>query len=174
MNKSTFLTLGLIICIFMSCGPDEGDDCFCKDTEVCRNQECILSEWIHELGGTQVIARNSFVGTVTGNACIDTLVFYNDTTRNIENPLRFGLIVPVHPTGALNVLGSGPHFQASDNEFYSSLSAPICYLNGDTWYANLHFKTYPDSVWMKLKFWALEGEPGVFTDSTIVMFYKKQ
>ncbi|HEY3386224.1 MAG TPA: hypothetical protein VGK46_06930, partial [Saprospiraceae bacterium] len=60
------------------------------------------------------------------------------------------------------------------NEFYSQSVVPLCYLNGESWYSNLHFIIYPDSVWMELGFWTLNSEPGVLIDSCTVMFYKKK
>ncbi len=171
MKQSIFWIISLVfICLFTGCGPNE-EECVCMDSEVCINNVCYLDEWVHELGGTSFIARNSYVGIINGNQCIDTLIFYNDTTRAIDNE-RFGLIVASHP-GIQNVLGSEIPFEVSDNEFYASSVTALCYLNGDSWFANLQFKTYPDSVWMKLRFWTLGAEPGVFIDSSIVTFYRK-
>jgi hypothetical protein len=148
----------------------------CADSEVCiyndltGTNECLLNEWVHELGGTTIIAFNSFVGVTDGNSCIDTLIFINDTTRTYG---QFSIYVENPPGIVQNVLGAQPPFEASDNEYYSSTVAPFCNLNGDALYGNLHFKVEPDSVWMNIKFWALDGEPGEFIDSCNLVFYRK-
>lgn len=145
-------------------------DCLCHEDEVCFAGDCILNEYVHSLGGTTLIARNSYVGIVEGNFCVDTLIFFNDTTRDIYN--QFGLIVAVD--GVIqNVAGSHPTM-VSDKEYYLYTAAPVCYLNGDAWYANLHFVMETDSVNLELKFWALNGEPGVFIDSCNMILYKKK
>jgi hypothetical protein len=177
MNRSIYLVFILIALGLMnSMCHGKDDECMCKDNEDCiysytGKNECYLNEWVHYLGGIRVIARNSYVGINNNSSCIDTLIFYNDTTRAIDDD-RFGLIVDV-PPGTQNVLGSNPPFQASSNEFYTSSVEPMCYSGGEGWYSNIHFIIYPDSVWMKLKFWKLESDPGVFVDSTIITFYKE-
>lgn len=175
MRHSILWTISLFcICLVYSSCRDEVYDCGCKDSEVCIYDECYLNEWVHNLGGTTIIARNSYVGIINDNDCIDTLVFYNDTIRAI-NDERFGLVVAADPfPGTQNVLGSQAPYQVSENEFYASTVAPLCYLNGDSWYANLHYIIYPDSVWMKLRFWPLGSSQGVFIDSCNVTFYKKK
>jgi len=172
MHKSlkSFCLLSLLALLNCSCH-DQVDDCICKNNEVCVDAQCYLSESVHEIGGTTIIARNSFVGITNCNDCIDTLIFYNDTTRGLTDG-RFGLVVADHQGGVENVAGSLPTM-ISDKEYYLYTSAPLCHLNGEVWYANLHFIIEPDSVWMNLKFWTLNSEPGVFVDSCNVMFYKK-
>jgi hypothetical protein len=164
-----------ILAIFLLClnsCVEKPDDCLCaclcRQDEVCLDGECFLSEYVHSLGGTTLIAPNSYVGFVEGNLCVDTLVFFNDTTRDIFN--QFGLFVAV-PGGIQNVAGSHATM-VSEKEYYSYSSAPLCYLNGEARYANLHFVIEADSVNMDLKFWELGS--GVFIDSCTVVFYKKQ
>ncbi len=158
---------------------DKGDECMCKDDEDCiynaytGKNECYFSEWVHYLGGIRIIALNSYEGITNSSECIDTLIFYNDTSRAIDDE-RFGLIVADPPQGVINVLGSDVPFEVSSTEYIGSTSAPMCYLNGKGWYANLHYFLYPDSVRMELRFWTLENDPGEFVDSTVVMFFRKK
>ncbi len=171
MNRSTSLIFGLVGIYLGTIGcHKEIDNCGCKDNEICFQSECYLKESVHEIGGTTVITPNSYVGIVQGNYCVDTLIFYNDTTRAIDDE-RFGLIVN-GPFGVENVMGSEVPYQASGNEYYAQTVDELCHLNGNAWYANLHYFIYPDSVWMKLKFWPLDGSQGFFIDSCIVTFYK--
>lgn len=165
----------LIVYVFVACHKKDEDclcDCICNSNEICLYDECYLKESVHSIGGTMVIAPNSYVGVATGNLCIDTLIFYNDTSRALDDE-RFGLFAETYHEQVWNVIGSYP-FQADTNEFYSSSSVPLCYLNGEAWYANLHFIIYPDSVWMNLGFWTLNGPSGELIDSCSLMFYKKK
>jgi|GEM_PF-2263940 len=156
---------------------DKEDPCHCESNETCIHDTytgiigCYEIGSVYHLGGEVVYARNLYVGTTSGNMCIDTLIFYDDTLRALDNQ-KFGLIVNVYPTGVHYVMGSYPPFQADDNEYYAQSVEPLCFLNGEEWYSNLHFKVYPDSVWMKLGFWTLNSEPGILIDSATVMFYK--
>ena len=169
-----FFVIGLlpILCFNYSCNEEVPYDCQCDAHEVCVANECHLSENVHELGGTRIIAPNSYVGVVSNNPCVDTLVFYCDTTRAIDDD-RFGLIVPHYYVGIQNVAGSFP-VQISDKEYYLGTAAELCYLNGEGRYANLHFIIEPDNVWMKIKFYTLNIEPGLFIDSCEVTFYRKE
>lgn len=176
--KPWLLIWSALILFSASCH-DKGEDCMCKENEVCipnaytGNNDCYLYASVHYLNGTRVIAPNSYEGVTTGSFCVDTLIFYNDTSRAITDE-RFGLIVPDPPQGVLNVLGSEVPLKVSESEYYASTVAPLCHLNGEGWYANLHYIIYQDSVWMQLKFWTLESQPNEFIDSTTVMFFKKK
>ncbi|MEP6648197.1 MAG: hypothetical protein ABJC12_13995 [Saprospiraceae bacterium] len=155
----------------MTCCHDKGNEVPCKDNEVFLDGQCYLRESVHNIGGTYVIAPNSYVAFVNGNLCIDTLVFYNDTSRAL-NDGQLGLIIAT-PFGVGNIMGSFPN-EVSPNEFYAQTVDELCHLNGEAWYANLHFKIFPDSVWMKLGFWTLSSPTGVIIDSATVVFHKKK
>jgi len=165
------LCFGIILLLSCSCHDEVIVDCTCNEDEICLYDECYLSESVHYIGGTTVIAPNSYVGTAISNQCVDTLIFFNDTNRTLENG-RFGLIVADHLGGIQNVAGSFPTM-VSSNEYYLTTVAPLCYLNGEAWYADMHFIIEPNNVWMNLNFWTLNSEPGVYVDSCIVTFYKK-
>ncbi len=177
-NSIYWISVLIIFGLLNSTCHDKDDGCICKDNEVCiydtyiGKNECYLSESVHYLGGERVIAPNSYLGIISNSQCVDTLIFYNDTTRALDDE-RFGLIVNV-PPGVQDVIGSTIPYQANENEFYSSSVIPLCYLNGIGWYSNLHFFIYPDSIWMELDFWTIESDPGEIIDSVQVVFYKKQ
>lgn len=174
MNSLFKSFLPLVACVLLcssSCD-DNGQDCICPGDEICVNDRCYVNDWVHQLGGTTIIARNSYTANISGHLCLDTLVFFNDTTRAI-NQDRFGLFV-ARPPGVLNILSSEIPVMVGLNEYRASTVAPVCYLNGDSWYANLHFTIYPDSVLMNFKFWALDGDPAGIVDSCNILFYRKE
>lgn len=164
--------LSILVCLNSSCHDKDDDECICKSNETCVDGQCFISESVHEIGGTTVIVPNSYVGIANCNDCIDTLIFYNDTTRALNNG-RFGLYHADHLGGVENVAGSLPT-EVSQDEYYLYTSAPLCKLNGEFWYANLHYIIEQDSVWMELKFWTLNSQPGEFVDSCQMMFYKRK
>jgi hypothetical protein len=172
LQSITFLLFLTILCLIFSCQKEVVDSCNCESQEVCIYNECYLSETVHYLGGTRFIAPNSYVGIVSNNQCIDTLVFYIDTTRAV-NDNRFGLIVAHYIDGIQNVAGSYPTV-VSEKEYFLGTAAELCYLNGEAWYANLHFVIEQERVWMKMRFYTLASEPNTYIDSCEVNFYKKE
>lgn len=163
----------VILCLTFNSCKEQIDDPACPGSQIFISGECYMNDWVHELGGTTIIARNSYVGHIIGHDCIDTLIFYNDTVRSFDDE-RFGLVVPNFP-GIQNVLGSDIPNQISESEFYASSVTPLCYINGEGRYANLHILLFEeDSVSIQFKFWTLNSSPGVFIDSTEVTFFKKQ
>jgi hypothetical protein len=176
-QNSIFIIPLILIGVFLSRCNEKNDECICQINELCiydsysGKNECYLNESVHYLGGSRIIVPNSYVGIVENNSCIDTLIFYNDTTRAL-NDERFGLIVNVS-SFVQNVIGSNPTFQAGNNEYFLTTVEPVCYLNGEGQYSDIHCIIFPDSVWMELKFWTLETKPGLFIDSTVLMLYKK-
>ena len=172
--KAKFIVITFLAVI--SCH-DKEDPCNCPVNETCIHDtytgiiDCYENGSFYHLGGHLIHARNLYVGIVHNNQCIDTLIFYDDTLRALDDQ-RFGLIANVYPSGIHDVMGGNPPYQVSENEFYSQTVDRLCGLKGEDWYANLHFKVYQDSVWMKLGFWTLNTPPGVLIDSCEVRFYK--
>ena len=171
VNYLVLILFAGLILINFGCKDEIPNPCSCNEDEVCLYDSCYLSEMVHSLNGTTIIAPNSYVGTISNNQCVDTLIFYNDTTRAIDNG-RFGLIVPHYLGGIQNVAGSIPTV-VSPSEYYLGSVAPLCYLNGEERYANLHFRIETDYVWMSIKFWTLNSEPDNIIDSCIVTFHRK-
>jgi hypothetical protein len=172
--NSIFISISLFAIL---CCHDKEDPCNCQSNETCVHDtytgitDCFEKGTYYHLGGQLFHARNLYVGIINNNLCIDTLIFLKDTLRALDHN-RFALLANVFPWGIFSLMEGYPPFQAGENEFYSSTNDRICFLNGEDWHANLHFKVYPDSVWMKLGFWTFNSEPGVLIDSATVIFHK--
>lgn len=157
---------------------EEQEACNCEDVEVCKCEaysginECDRKESVFWLGGTCFIAPNAYRAVSTQFPFLDTLVFYNDTTRSLDDE-RFGLMVENAPEQVWNVMGSQSPYQYGPKEYSSQTVAPVCYVNGIGWYANVHFWIEPDSVVMNLKFWTLYTSPGEIIDSCSMVFKRK-
>jgi hypothetical protein len=144
--------------------------CQCLEHEACHNLACYPDEWVHEIDGNTLLAKNSFIGS-TDCLCTDTLVFFIDTAFEATNG-RFGLIVSDNQGGFNEVTGVF-EMQVSDSEYSMVTGFPICTLNDEEWYADLHFFVFPDSVVMDMKLWTVQSEPGVYGDTCNVTFYRK-
>ena len=137
---------------------------FCLLESSCQKEE----DPIDPTGSPSTI--ESYVGIATGNDCIDKITFVNHTTRTFA---PFSLLVEFPAGQVWDAMSSYP-LKISEREYYSSTITPLCHMNGEYRYANLHFTLDPDSVWMNFKFWELGGESGVFVDSVDVVLRRKK
>lgn len=171
MRKLSLLSFVMLsIVLLLSSCHKEKEYCLCLENEDCYEFQCYPSEWIHEIGGIAYKVENSYFGVANSNLCIDSLIFFIDFKRDYRNGL-FGLLRE-SPHGGLENVAATNSTIVSDKEYYLYTVTPLCYLNGEGWYANLHFIIEPDSVLMNFKFWTLNSPPGVVIDSCSMIFYK--